>query len=77
MREAASPKASTATAIKSQHRKHLKTGATESLKKFARSLTGDDKVAVESWFFNKRANFANPPQGLGSTRKKKGATGKK
>lgn len=45
-----------------------------SLKEFARR---QDDEASKRWFHNKRVNTSNPPQGIGSTRKKKQSQGPK
>lgn len=68
-RKAETPKKSTARRLKTLHKK---LGRYDSLKVFAR--TSEDKEVQElasDWFFNKSANFTNPPQRLGNTKKKK------
>ena len=46
-----------------------KAGKRGSLKAFVRGLTDDvGRLQAEDWFFNKRANFSKPPQGIGRTR---------
>ena len=44
-------------------------GRLVSLKAFVRSLSDDEgRLQAEDWFFNKSANTAKPPQGIGRTR---------
>lgn len=71
---------SSSKAVKARHRSSLKTSPGVSLRTFAKGPTlGDADFAakVGDWFFNKKANFAKPPQGIGATRKKKTTQGKK
>jgi hypothetical protein len=67
------PKKSVADALKSYHRR---SSSGESLKQFVRSSTDQKiKAMAEDWLFNKSCNFANMPQGIGATRKKKNKQG--
>lgn len=67
--------------VKSAHRRRLKVEPGISLKQFVKTQAslGDKEfeTAVKNWIFNKHANTSKPPLGLGATRKKKGAGGKK
>ncbi len=80
-REAPLPKPGGSKAVKQAW---AKSGRHSSLKQFARSLVSgagvsrdqEIRVSAKDWFFNKTANFAKPPLGLGKTRRKKGKDGK-
>ena len=49
-----------------------------SLKEFVRTSTDKEVRAIaDNWFFNKKANFSNPPKKIGNTGRKKGSGGKK
>jgi hypothetical protein len=62
-----------------------KSGSHLSLKAFLRAAHAADPLgalpslsaAAANWFINKRANPSNPPQGIGSTRKRKSKEGGK
>lgn len=79
-RKPAQAKPSTAKVVKNLFlSKKKEKGFSLSLKQFARTLLEDFNHDQESasWLFNKRANFSNPPQGIGNTRRKKVKTEKK
>lgn len=72
-RKPAQPQPSTSRTFKSLYNKSDKS---LSLKQFVQQLTsGPLSAQAHSWFFNKRANFSNPPLEIGSTRKRKGQNG--
>jgi hypothetical protein len=61
----ATPRQSVSKKMKKLHRESK---STLSLKKFARASTETD--VRDNWFFNKTANFSNPPKGIGNTGKR-------
>jgi hypothetical protein len=80
MRKPEAAKGSHAANIKALFHKE---GKGQSLKEFARNLIKEGGEAgkwVKDWLYNKNANTANPPKGIGRTSKKKskgGGGGKK
>jgi len=50
---------------------HRSNKSTLSLKEFVRtSVNPEVREACNDWFFNKTANFSNPPKGIGNTGKR-------
>ena len=85
-RTPAKPKKSTRKSVVHAWRKSRREAGTDflSLKTFARikaskgvDEAGDLSERCSTWLFNKSANFSKPPQGIGSTRKKKTVQGGK
>jgi hypothetical protein len=68
-RKPADPKPSASKALKSIWKK---SGKHSSLKSFVSTSTMPAVMEVrDNWTFNKKANFSNPPKGIGRTRRKK------
>jgi hypothetical protein len=74
-RKPATTKPSVSSKIKKLHKL---SGKVLSLKQFAKTSSNKEvREFADSWFFNKKANFSNPPQGLGNTGRSNKANQKK
>lgn len=74
-RKPTNPKSAASKAIKLLWKK---SGKHEPLKRFAKLESTPAVMEVKNtWLFNKKANPSKPPQGIGSTRRKKNSTGGK
>jgi len=68
-RKPAVPKSSASKALKSIWKK---SGKHSSLKSFVTTSVMPAVMEIkDNWIFNKKANFSNPPLGIGRTRRKK------